>query len=425
MLLTKEIEVRPNGKMIQYYKNKGYDAKHNQPLMVRIEDLSKSSTMLVETTCDYCGKLKKPIKYVNYNKETKNGTEKCCCLNCAHIKQEEVMIKKYGYGHAMQNPEMKKLIQTTNLEKYGSISPCGNSEIREKQKKTNLEKYGVEYPSQSQDIKDKIKKTNLEKYGVENVFLNSEIREKIKQTNLERYGAENVFLNTEIKAKREKTLIENLGTIYPLQNEKYLNKLKKTNLEKYGVECTMQLEEVREKAKLTFLEKYGYENPMQSPEVLEKWFAKNGSNFVRSSKQQQYLSDLYGGILNYTFKCFALDIFLPNDKLDIEFDGSGHKMSISLGSITEEEFEKKELYRNVAIKKAGYKQMRIISTKDLLPSDDILLQMLEISKEYFNVTSHTWINFDIDNSIMINAENKDTNGVFFDYGELRRIAKAA
>ena len=34
----------------------------------------------------------------------------------------------------------------------------------------------------------------------------------------------------------------------------------------------------------------------------------------------------------------SLAIYLPEDKLDIEFDGSGHRMSISLGSITEEEF---------------------------------------------------------------------------------------
>ena len=100
-------------------------------------------------------------------------------------------------------------------------------------------------------------------------------------------------------------------------------------------------------------------------------------------------------------------------------------MSISFGSTTEEDFEKREIYRNVAIKKAGYKQMRIISSKDLLPSDDVLLQMLLITREYFNTTVHTWINFDIDNSIIMNTENKDAGGIFFDYGELRKIKEFA
>ena len=425
MLLTKEVEVRPNGKMIQYYKDKGYDAKHNQPLIVNIEDLSMNSAVLVETSCDYCGKIKPPIRYANYNYETKNGTTKSCCVDCAALKRGDVIFEKYGYRSALQTPEIKDKMAQTNLERYGFTYPCGNTEIRKKQKKTNLERYGVESPLQSKEVKEKIKKTNLEKYGVKSNFQREDVKEKIKQTNLERYGVENVLLNKEIKAKRNATLLENFGTLYPLQNPVCFNKLKQTNLEKYGVECTMQVDEVRQKAKLTSLERYGYEYPMQSPDLLEKWFAKNGSNFVKSSRQQQYICNLYNGILNYPFKCFALDIYLPEERLDIEFDGSGHRMSITIGNITEEDFKKKELYRNVAIKKEGYKQMRIISSKDLLPSDKVLLEMLSMAKEYFSTTNHSWINYNIDESRIINAENKDTNGVFFDYGELRKIKEIA
>ena len=159
---------------------------------------------------------------------------------------------------------------------------------------------------------------------------------------------------------------------------------------------------------------------MQSPEFFEKWFAKNGPNFVRSSKQQEYLCDLYGGILNYPFKCFALDILIPDENLNIEFDGSGHKMSITLGSTTEEDFEKKELYRNVAIKKAGYKQMRIISSTDKLPSDEILLRMLQETRDYFTLyPNHSWYEFNIDSSTFRNAENPI--GSPYDFGALRTI----
>ena len=52
MLLTKEVEIKPTGKMIKYYKDKGYNAKHNQPLIVKIQDLSMCSTILVESKCD-------------------------------------------------------------------------------------------------------------------------------------------------------------------------------------------------------------------------------------------------------------------------------------------------------------------------------------------------------------------------------------
>lgn len=422
-ILTKEVEVLASGKSIQYYKDKGYDAKWRKPLFVKVEDLPLRSDVLIETQCDYCGKIKPLIKYSDYNTQTKNGTKKCCCLVCASIKREESMIEKYGYGYAMQNPEMKNKIQKTNIEKYGSVSPAGNSKVREKQKETLVRKYGVENPVYSKEIQEKMKKTFLEKYGVENPLLSQEIKEKIKATNLIRYGVEKSLLNEEIRRKCEETLINNYGTLYPLQNKNCIEKLKNTNMEKYGVENVSQLSEIRQKVKQTNLEKYGYENPMQSPDFLEKWFNKNGSNFVKSSMQQRYLCNLYNGILNYPFKCFALDIYLPEDLLNIEFDGSGHRMSVSIGTIKEEDFEKKELYRNIAIKKAGCNQMRIISTKDLLPFDNVLLQMLEYAKQYFsNYPNHSWIEFNIDTSTVRNAEQKD--GVFFNYGELRRIKKS-
>lgn len=410
-------------KNIKYYRELGYDAKWRESLIVRVEDLPLRSDVLIETTCDYCGKLKPPIKYSDYNTQTKNGTLKCCCLDCTSIKREETMIKRYGYSNAMQNPETKQKVKETNLERYGSVSPAGNIEVREKMKKTCLERYSVENSIQSSEIQDKIKQTFLDKYGVENPLLNPEVQEKIKQTILERYGVENVLLNKEIKDKRNATLIDRYGTLYPLQNEECFQKLKETNMKKYGVENVFQSEDVRQKIKQTCLEKFGAESPMQSPDFLEKWFAKNGSNFVKDSLQQRYLCNVYGGILNHPFRCFALDVYLPEDKLDIEFDGSGHKMSISLGSVTEEDFERKELYRNVALKKEGYKQMRIVSNKDFLPPDETLLQMLEQTKEYFsNYPNHSWIEFNIDTSTMRNAENKD--GIYYDHGELRRIKKS-
>lgn len=419
-IISKTIRIIPRGKSITYYKEKGYNAIHGQELEVKVEDLSLCSTALVITECDYCGKQKEPIRYVDYNAQTKNGAEKCCCLNCTPLKREEVMLKKYGHRNALQVPEIRKKVQETNRERYGSNSPSGNPEVRAKQKETLMKNYGVENPSLSKEIQDKIKQTNLEKYGVDNPLKNPEIKNRAMQTIFDRYGVENVFLNKEIQDKKNATLIEKYGTRYPLQNKECFEKLKQTNMKKYGYEFIPQLDETKQKVKQTNLDRYGYENLMQSPEFKEKWLARNGSNFIRSSKQQHYLCNLYDGILNYPFKCFALDIYIPENKLNIEFDGSGHKMSISFGTITEEDFEKKEMYRNIAIKKAGIKQMRIISLKDKLPSDDTLLEMLDYARNYFSkYPNHSWIEFNIDTFTVRNAENKD--GVYYDYGELRII----
>ena len=419
-IISETVKVYPRGTTIAYYKEKGYNAKHGQELEVKISDLSTCSTALVITQCDYCGKIKEPIKYVDYNAQTKNGTEKCCCSDCAKFKREESMIKKYGHKSALHVPEIKEKFLETNQERYGSNSPSGDAKVRAKQKETLMKNYGVDNPSLSKEIQDKRKQTFIERFGVENPLLNLEVKEKIRLTNLSRYGVENVLYNKEIKNKRDAILIEKYGTRYPLQNKECFAKMKQTNMDKYGFEFVPQLEEVKQKVRQTNLERYGYEYFLQSPEMLEKWFAKNGSNFVKSSRQQHYICNLYNGILNQPFKCFALDIYLPEDNLDIEFDGSGHKMSIFLGNITEEEFEMKELYRNVAIKKAGIKQMRIISTKDLLPSDQTLLQMLNYARNYFSqYPEHSWIEFNIDTSSIRNAEYKD--GIFFNYGELRKI----
>ena len=418
-IISKTVKVLPRGKSITHYKEKGYDAKHGQELEVKVKDLSLCSTALIETECDYCGK-ERSIRYVDYNAQTKNGTQKCCCLDCVPLKREDVMFEKYGYRTALQISEIKEKIKKTNQERYGSNSPSGNAEVREKQKKTLMKNYGVENPSLSKELREKRKQTFIDRYGVENPLLNPEIKAKATQTILDRYGVENVFYNKEISDKKDAVLIERYGTLYPLQNSECFEKLKQTNMEKYGVEYIPQLEETKQKVKQTNLKNCGYESYMQSSEFLEKWIAKNGSNFVKSSKQQQYLCNLYDGILNYPFRCFALDIYLPEDKLDIEFDGSGHRMSISLGNVTEEEFEKKELYRNVALNKEGYKQMRIISTADKLPFDTVLFQMLSDAKSYFSLyPQHSWIEFNIDTSIIRNAENKQ--GLSYDFGTLRTI----
>lgn len=41
MILTKEVEVKPSGKSIQYYRDLGYNAEYHKPLMVNVEDLPK------------------------------------------------------------------------------------------------------------------------------------------------------------------------------------------------------------------------------------------------------------------------------------------------------------------------------------------------------------------------------------------------
>jgi hypothetical protein len=105
-----------------------------------------------------------------------------------------------------------------------------------------------------------------------------------------------------------------------------------------------------------------------------------------------------------------------------EVDGGGHNLSVKLNKISQNDFEEKERIREMVIVRNGYKICRIISSKDNYPSDQILLQMLEDAKQYFSdYPNHSWMNFDIDNGIIRNAENKE--GKPYDYGQLRKIKK--
>lgn len=221
--------------------------------------------------------------------------------------------------------------------------------------------------------------------------------------------------------KRQKTTVKRYGKPFALQSSEIRERMCQTSLERYGVRNYCETKECREKMIKTSLQRYGAAHPMQSQEVREKankTLCKNGTQKI--SKQQLYLHSIYGGEINYPISYYSVDICIPTEKLVIEYDGGGHDLRVILGILTPKEFNQKEIVRNNIIKKEGYKQMRIVSTKDFLPSDVMLLQMLSQAKEYFsNYPNHSWIEYNIDTSTVRNAEKKD--GVFFDYGELRRI----
>lgn len=250
--------------------------------------------------------------------------------------------------------------------------------------------------------------------------------QKVKEISLLRYGIDNYAKTEECRKKMEATMMKLYGVKSALQYDKAKEKRKQTCMERYGVEYALQSEEVKEKKKITLIEHYGVDAPAKHPLIKKKMseaLYKNGSQ--KASKQQLYLHNIYGGELNYPIEYYDVDICLLDEKIVVEYDGSGHNLNVKLGKITEKEFNQRELVRYNVIKRKGYKQIRIISAKDRLPSDEVLLQLLLIAKNYFNTTSHSWIKFDIDNSKMINAENMNIDGVHFNFGQLRKIKEIA
>lgn len=395
-LITKEIEVKVNSRTIKYYESLGYKIpmkraskvsykKHKKEFVydfdksftVKVEDLSDGSNEKVEVLCDYC---KNNIMFVPYHRYIKSIEKTGCyvCKDCLEEKVKHVIREKYG---------------VTNV---GQLE-----QVREKMKKTNMERYGVPYYSQTEECKEKMKITTIQRYGAEYYSQTQDYKEKFHNTCVERYG----------KSYRQI----------------FFEKAMETFHDKTGYHFVTQSPTVKEKIKQSCLDRYGYEYSLQSPEVREKitqTLYKNSSQ--KASKQQRYINTLYNGILNFPIKYYNVDIYLPSDNLIVEYDGSGHMLNVVTGRESIEEYKQKEIVRNSIIKREGYKQIKIISNDDMIPSDEILLEILDFSRNYFSQhLEHSWIEFNISNSTMRNAENKDTDGVFFDYGILRKIKESA
>ena len=201
-----------------------------------------------------------------------------------------------------------------------------------------------------------------------------------------------------------------------------------TNLKKYGFANPAQFPPIKAKQAKTMMERYGVSNPAQNAKLMQKIRNTMYQNGTAPTSTQQIgiynrLKLLYPEAqINYPIgHKYSGDIVIDN--LDIEVDYGGHNLMVKLGTITQAEFDRKQLIRDKIVKAEGYKMIRLIADKERkIPSDKTLLEILEISKQYFkDYPNHSWIEWHIDDGIYKNAEHKD--GVPYDFGELRRIRK--
>lgn len=397
-IISKTAKVKVIGNTFKHYKELGYEFGHiGDEIEVKVEDLTHGSEAKIEILCDMCQKTTMIVGYNTYNRAIKKSGS-YVCKACSSKKAAQNNIKKYGVSNAMQLDSVKEKMKQTCLEKYGVDNYSQTHEYIEKTKQTYLEKYGVEHSSQCQEVKDKLAETCLEKYGTKYPVQSQIVKDKMKATVQDKYGVDSILQVPEIRDKIYDTNIVRYGYRYPIQSEEIQEKVKQTIKRNFGVEYAMQSNEVKEKASQSF-----YQN-----------------SSVKTSRQQMYLCKIYHGVLNYPVKYYNVDICLLNENIVIEYDGGGHRLGQKFNQFTKEEFDRKEIIRHRVIKESGYKQMHIVSCGDLLPTDSILLQMLSEARQYFSdYPQHSWIEFNIDSSIVQNAENK--NGIPYDYGKLRKI----
>ena len=352
LILPQTVKVRTSKRTCKYYREKGYTFK-------------KWGDIIEVNVLDLSKRSHEMVKVV--------------CDVCG--KESEMW-----YRTVIKCNEENKLITCTS-------NSCANK----KREDTCTKKYSVKNVIQSQEVKNKMEDTNLERYGAKSPFGSKEIQDKAKITCKERYGAE-----------------------YAAQNKEIQDKMKDTRKERYGYEYMFQSQETQDKIKVILKEKYGVENPMQCDEIKNKILETFQFNSTGPcSRQQKYIHFLIGGALNKRVCNSLVDICFEEEKIAIEYDGGGHflgELIVNKDRSISKEALLKEKNREDSIVNKGYKVIRFIATKDRIPSDEVILNLIEGFKNLdFKVIR---INFE-EGTIDRDYEEK----WYCNFGELRKITK--
>lgn len=360
-------------------------------------------------------------------------------------KIKETCKKNYGVEHPMQSSEIRKKAQETCQIKYGGNSPMCSKEVQDKVKATCEERYGVEYASQSQEIKDKKIKTCREHFGVDHPFQSSEVQDKSAKTLKEKYGEDITNINQvkEIRDKIKATCREHLGVDCPLKSDVVKDKIKATNVEKYGSENPFGSKKIQKKIKETMITKHGVEHAMQNKEIQERakatckerygsenYFSSDDfKNKIRDiwsfnghdgpcSRQQRYIANLTNGKINAVISGYWADIFMEKENIIIEYDGGGHFLGDKINgniSPTKESILREKQRENKIINNK-HRMIRFIATKDRIPSDEVILNLIEGFKNSdFKVNR---VNFE-EGTIDRDYQEK----WYCNFGKLRKITK--
>jgi hypothetical protein len=237
----------------------------------------------------------KVYRYVN------NITEKIVicsnpnCINEVKFKDSTIGYRRYCSNSCVgSDPKIIEQKEKKSYDKFGTRTPGESNEVKEKTIKTNIEKYGSPHPFSIKEINKKI----LKEYNVENPSQIDFIKNKIKETKLEKYGDEGYNNIDKIKL----TNINKYGVECAFQNETIKNKIKKKFLDKYGFKYASQSDVVKNKMKETMLKLYNCENPSQS-EYIQKIKRINKTNKTLNKYKDMNIIDVDYDNKIFKFRC--------------------------------------------------------------------------------------------------------------------------
>ena len=195
--------------------------------------------------------------------------------------------------------------------------------------------------------------------------------------------------------------------------------MKDTCKEKYGAENAAKNEIIKNKIKDTCKERYGVEYAMQNEEIKNKALDSFQFNHTGpSSRAQRYINYILNGNLNKRICGSLVDIYIEKENIIIEHDGSGHFLNdiINGNAFPTKDSLLREKEREDKIINNGYRMIRFIATKDRIPSDEVILNLIE----EFKNSDFKVIRIDFEKGTIEKDYNEKSH---YDFGELRRIIK--
>ena len=301
-LLTKSGTLNPKRTHLDWFTNHGlieyYDVIVNSTSFLGDVKFYMRVHMILKNI-DRFPKCKCGNDITNWNDHTKNFYE-FCSLSCGtyYTKDKQRETKELLYGDIHYNN--RKQAKETCLDRYGNESYTQTEEFKTRVKNTNITKYGYGATSQSPIVKQKAKETCLDRYGSESYTQTEEFKQKAKETCLDRYGSE--FFT---KSKKYRDSFDHLPTLFDIDEAIELYN-KHTN-------CAMvsQILGVSQSNVIVHLTRAGvdlrYMNSIAEIEIIE---------FLKEH--------IFHPVLHNDRTCLGgkeLDIFLPEYKLAIEYNG--------------------------------------------------------------------------------------------------------
>ena len=316
------------------------------------DKLAKFTGKYYNMTCGECNynawDKKIQLTKQNTTKEAiKRGQEKAR-LTC---------LKHFGvpYGNQFSSIELKEKYEAECLEKYGVKNAGWSKEARAKRINTCLDKYGVDHNFKLFSGSEHSKRIWEEKHD--------EIVSKIQNTCLTKYGKKYYTQTEEYVKQSQNTLALHYGSVKDAYKHKY-ETTKKTKLERYCDECYNNIDKIKSTLKsqhtkfetehnctqyIKLINEYGQgwqslDLPIiksgrfryisnEHLDIIKEYSETNHNGNSVSRPEQEifdYISTFYNkevkrnirGVIKDENHSYELDIYLPNIKVAIEFNGT-------------------------------------------------------------------------------------------------------